>query len=65
MGMHIPDLYKRLRTLGDIDAIIADTADLIATYRLDLDTVREVLAKDVLDSVPPLGEGLRAAQAGG
>jgi hypothetical protein len=48
MGIHIPDLYKRLRLLGDIDAIIADSADLIAAYRLDLDTVRDVLAQDLL-----------------
>ena len=61
MGIHIPDLYKRLRLLGDIDAIVTDTADLIGAYRLDLDTVRDVLAKDVLDAVPPLGEGARAS----
>ena len=47
MGIHIPDLYKRLRLIGDIDAIIADTADLIAAHRLDLDTVRDVLAQDM------------------
>ena len=48
MGLHIPDLYKRLRLLGDIDTIIADSADLIAAHRLDLDTVRDVLAQDLL-----------------
>jgi heterodisulfide reductase subunit D len=48
MGIQIPDLYKRLRLLGDIDAIIADAADLIAVHRLDLDTVRDVLAQDLL-----------------
>ena len=47
MGIHIPDLYKRLRLIGDIDTIIADTADLIAAHRLDLDTVRDVLAQDI------------------
>ena len=47
MGIHIPDLYKRLRLIGDIDAIIADTADLIAAHGLDLDTVRDVLAQDM------------------
>ncbi|MSO77789.1 MAG: (Fe-S)-binding protein [Alphaproteobacteria bacterium] len=47
MGIHIPDLYKRLALMGDIDAIVADTADLIALYRLDLDTVRAVLAQDM------------------
>jgi heterodisulfide reductase subunit D len=47
MGIHIPDLYKRLSLIGDIDTIIADTADLIAIHRLDLDTVRDVLAQDI------------------
>jgi hypothetical protein len=47
MGIHIPDLYKRLSLLGDIDTIIADSADLIEAHRLDLDTVRDVLAQDI------------------
>jgi Fe-S oxidoreductase len=47
MGIHIPDLYKRLRMMGDIDQIIADTSDLIAAHQLDLDTVRDELAKDM------------------
>lgn len=47
MGIHIPDLYKRLRLMGDIDQIVADTSDLIAANGLDLDTVRDVLAEDM------------------
>jgi hypothetical protein len=47
MGIHIPDLYKRLSLMGDIDAIVADTADLIAVHGLDLDMVRDVLAEDI------------------
>jgi heterodisulfide reductase subunit D len=47
MGIHIPDLYKRLRLIGDIDTIIADSADLIAAQGLDLETVRNVLAQDM------------------
>jgi heterodisulfide reductase subunit D len=47
MGINIPDLYKRLRLIGDIDTIIADAADLIAAHRLDLDTVRDVLAREI------------------
>src|SRR4051794_4970864 len=47
MGIHIPDLYKRLRLIGDIDAMIADSAELIAAHGLDLDTVRDVLAQDM------------------
>jgi hypothetical protein len=48
MGIHIADLYKRLRLIGDIDTIIVDAADLIAAHNLDLDTVRDVLAQDML-----------------
>jgi heterodisulfide reductase subunit D len=47
MGIDIPDLYKRLRLIDDIDAMIADSADLIAAHGLDLDTVRDVLAQDM------------------
>jgi heterodisulfide reductase subunit D len=47
MGIHIPDLYKRLRMMGDIDQIIADTSDLIAANGLDLDTVRDEIATDM------------------
>jgi heterodisulfide reductase subunit D len=47
MGIHIPDLYKRLRLIGDIDAMIADSAELIAAHGLDLDTVCDVLAQDM------------------
>jgi len=48
MGIHIPDLYKRLRLMGNIDSIVADSADLISAYRLDLDIVRDVLAQEML-----------------
>jgi heterodisulfide reductase subunit D len=47
MGIHIPDLYKRLRFLGGVDAIIADTADLIAQHGLDVTDVREALLYDM------------------
>ncbi|HTV88438.1 MAG TPA: (Fe-S)-binding protein [Stellaceae bacterium] len=47
MGIHVPDLYKRLRLMGDIDAVVADTADLIAAHRLDLEEVRDVLAQEM------------------
>ena len=52
MGMHIPDLYKRLAMMGDIDAVVTDTADLIALHRLDLETVRTVLAQDMFAGKP-------------
>ena len=51
MGIHIPDLYKRLRMMGDIDQIIADTSDMIAAHGLDLDTVRDEIAADMFKGV--------------
>jgi heterodisulfide reductase subunit D len=47
MGIYIPDLYKRLKLMGDIDQIIADTSDMIAANDLDLDTVRDEIAADM------------------
>ena len=52
MGMHIPDLYKRLQLLGDIDAIIAQSADFIAMHGMDLDEVRDAIAQDMFGAKP-------------
>jgi ferredoxin len=43
LGLDSEDIFKRFKTMADIDAIIADSAPLIETYRLDLDTVRGAL----------------------
>ncbi len=43
LGLDSEDLYKRLKRIGDIDEIIAETAPLIEANRLDLDTVRDAL----------------------
>ena len=47
MGIHIPDVYKRLSLMGDIDAVLADTAGMIAANGMDIETVREVVASDM------------------
>src|SRR5579875_1828877 len=43
LGIDSEDLYKRLKLIGDIDAIIIETSPLIAAHGLDLDTVRDAL----------------------
>jgi Fe-S oxidoreductase len=43
LGLDSEDLYKRIKTIGDIDAIIAETAPMIDANRLDLDPVRDAL----------------------
>lgn len=55
MGIRVPDLYKRLQAIGNVDAIIADASDLIAQHGMDLDDVREAIVYDMF--------GGRAAQA--
>ena len=47
MGLHVPDLYKRLSLMADVDAVVADTAGMAALHGLDLEEVRDVLARDV------------------
>ena len=53
MGFRIPDLYKRMRLMGDVDAVVADSADMIAEHGLDLEQVREVIATEVFGGKLP------------
>ncbi len=48
MGLHRDDVFKRLKLMQDVDAILADTAALIAAYGLDPEEVREVVLKDIV-----------------
>jgi hypothetical protein len=53
MGIRIPDLYKRMRLMGDVDAVVADSADMIAQHGLDLEQVRDVIATEVFGGKLP------------
>jgi Fe-S oxidoreductase len=59
MGMHIPDLYKRLQLLGDIDSVIAESAGHIAMHGMDLDEVRDAIAQDMFGAKPKPRMGSR------
>lgn len=48
MGLHREDVFKRLKTMRDVDAIVADTTDLIDAHGLDPEEVREVVLKDIV-----------------
>jgi Fe-S oxidoreductase len=52
MGISRPDVFKRLKMLQDVDAVIADAKDLIDTYGLDLEEVRTVILEDMLGDQP-------------
>jgi Fe-S oxidoreductase len=61
LGLHAEDLYKRLKLIGDIDEIIAETSPLIAEHGLDLDTVRDALLQEFAPKKPALpGEAAAA-----
>ena len=48
MGIKRHDIFKRLKLLLDIEAIMADSAEQITRYGLDVEEVRDVVLKDVL-----------------
>jgi Fe-S oxidoreductase len=57
MGLARPDLFKRLKIMQDVDAILADSAGLIETNGLDLEEARDVILRDMLGEQPlPLAQ---------
>jgi hypothetical protein len=48
MGLTRPDLFKRLKLMQDVDAVLADAAPLLATNQVDLDEARAVVLTDML-----------------
>jgi heterodisulfide reductase subunit D len=56
MGLTRPDLFKRLKLMQDVDAVLADAAPMIGMHGLDLDEARAVVLRDMLEEQPlPLG----------
>jgi Fe-S oxidoreductase len=65
MGLRRPDLFKRLKIMQDVDAILLDSAWLIETNGLDLDEARDVILRDMLGEQPlPLAGGSERGTAG-
>jgi len=48
MGLTRPDLFKRLKLMQDVDAVLADAAPLLAANQVDLDEARAVVLTDML-----------------
>ena len=57
MSTKRPDIFKRLKMLQDIEAIMADSAKQITRYGLDVEEMRDVVLKDALgeQSLPMRG----------
>ncbi len=52
MGLARPDLFKRLKIMQDVDAVLQDAASMIETHKLDLDEARDVILRDMLGEQP-------------
>ena len=52
MGFAREDHYKNLKVKQDVDAILADSAELIASHALDRDTARSVILNGMLGDQP-------------
>ncbi len=63
MGLRRPDIFKRLKMLQNVDAIMAESAARIAEYRLDENEVRDVVLQDVLgEQSLPLRGGMEQSK---
>lgn len=52
MGIVHEDHFKRLKLMGDIDMVLADSAETAALNGLDLEAARDVIARDLLGEQP-------------
>jgi hypothetical protein len=59
MGLRQDDHYKNLKIKQDVDAIIADTTDLLKQHGVNLDTARKVIVNGMLGDQPLPLQGAR------
>ncbi len=52
IGIEVEDLFKKLKIMGDVDAIIADCADMIEEHALNVDALRAHLEAEVIHANP-------------
>ena len=58
-GVAREDQYKNLKVKQDVDAILADAADLVGYHRLDPDTARKVVLNGMIGDQPLPLQGQR------
>ncbi len=52
IGVQVPDLFKKLKIMGDVDGILAACADMIEQHRLDVGELRNHLEAEVIHGNP-------------
>ena len=55
IGIHVEDLFKKLKIMGDVDAIIADCAAMIEEHSLNVDALRAHLEAEIIHANPFAG----------
>ena len=60
MGFRQEDQYKNLKIKQDVDAIVADSADLLTQHGVDPDTARKVIVQGMLGDQPLPLQGIPA-----
>lgn len=55
LGIHVADLFKKLKIIGDIDQIIAECADMIAEHHMDVEALRGHLEAEIIHANPFAG----------
>ncbi len=54
VGVHRDDLFKRLKAMQDVDAIVTEAADTIAEHGMTLDQARDAVADMLAEQILPL-----------
>jgi hypothetical protein len=52
MGIVRPDLFKRLKLMQDVDAILTEAAPMLETNQMDLDEARSIVITEMLGEQP-------------
>lgn len=47
MGISHADTFKRLKTMGDVDAVMRECMPLIDKHSLDINEVRDIIETDI------------------
>ncbi len=55
IGIEVEDIFKKLKIMGDVDAILADCADMIDEHDLNIDALRTHLEAEVIHANPFAG----------
>jgi len=48
LGLHRPDVFKKLQLMQDVDAIMAEAESEILSHKLDPEEVRDVILNQIL-----------------